>query len=146
MENKKITGDEPANAVGAWGQQTETGITIRQYLIAHSNITFTDAYNALMGQGIRTYRPEEIMEKMVEMKMDIATSMIQNLNEFDENISKPTLTEHNTIAFLKWVVDNKYCYDADKKKYVAAWDNYAEYTEWELYHKWKGENAINKTI
>lgn len=37
------------------------------------------------------------------------------------------------VKFLKWTTDNKYVWEEGEKRFVAAWDNYKEFTHEELY-------------
>ncbi len=37
------------------------------------------------------------------------------------------------VVFIKWQQDERYYYDPSSKSYIAAWDNYKEFTPEELY-------------
>lgn len=38
-------------------------------------------------------------------------------------------------GFPDWANDNRYVWDHDKRKYIAAWDNYSEFTTSQLLEK-----------
>jgi hypothetical protein len=42
--------------------------------------------------------------------------------------------------FLCWVTDNNYVIDRDKRKFIAAWDNYSEHTAMDVYRIFVKQN------
>jgi hypothetical protein len=71
MEKQPITGNEPAQPAGAWGQQTGTGLTIRQDFAA----------KALPGilAGYTTTTPDPVL--VAKLAVKCADALIAELNK-----------------------------------------------------------------
>lgn len=85
------------------------------------------------------------------------TDFLQNLEEYasqspggkedqdtqENHIAEPgkmvqEAAEKEAVNFLKWAVSNRWNYDFNKRKWVAAWNNYQECTAEELYKEFAG--------
>ncbi len=66
------------------------------------------------------------------------TTTLCTLNGSNENaalahILCDALNGDQSIQFAKWIISERYNWDWDKCRYVAAWNNYSEHTAHELF-------------
>lgn len=69
MEKKIITGNEPALPHGAWGQQTGTGLTIRQH------------FAAMAMQGLMACTAVGKAKEFAKSSIEMADALIIELNK-----------------------------------------------------------------
>lgn len=52
----------------------------------------------------------------------------------------------DAVEFIDWGNNNRYYWDHDKQVFVAAWDNYKQYTTPELYSLYRKDKRLPETI
>jgi hypothetical protein len=79
---------------------------------------------------------KEAIEELLERQRMNKSQVFKTTNFFMgvlEDMERQWPDKNKAIEFAEWIRKEKYFYDNDRCKYVAAWNNYTAYTITDLY-------------
>jgi hypothetical protein len=97
----------------------------------------------IYNKGLTKRQTIEITTYFIGVLEDIERQLdAQSISEYEHNLKESTSIierqspdKNKAIEFAEWIRKEKYFYDNDRGKYVAAWNNYTAYPIKELYEQ-----------